>query len=263
MSYVALQIVKDLCVTIVGKNTTLNDSSPDIVYAVQTQSCPNDCKQQGACDNGVCDCDEGFSGDDCSVLLSDPPTVLELSQGEYCDVTDEDCSLLKLRGHNFYSLHPRCRIEYEIIEENGDVSNRNLIYKHGEQKSQFEAMCDIQKKLKKYNQQSAWIAYQVDPRCLRSPLLPGPMSFHHCPRQQPRQPMKDTKNPAMGASYHQMCHFMKDQYIDSVMSINNPKRREEISNKTPLQHQQQNTKTPDAKTQKTSTARDGKETHDM
>ncbi|KAK3098729.1 hypothetical protein FSP39_022488 [Pinctada imbricata] len=52
-------------------------------------------------------------------------------------------------------------------------------------------------------------------------------------------------------------------YVCDRLTSSLRKRREVISNKTPLQHQKQNTKTPDAKTQKTSTARDGKETHDM
>ncbi|CAG2246022.1 unnamed protein product [Mytilus edulis] len=39
----------------------------DIAETVFNNDCPNDCSESGICQQGICDCDDGFEGDDCSV----------------------------------------------------------------------------------------------------------------------------------------------------------------------------------------------------
>lgn len=43
------------------------------------------------CCAGVCQCDGGFSGADCSVNLSVPPTLLYIAGGPVCDTQQGPC----------------------------------------------------------------------------------------------------------------------------------------------------------------------------
>lgn len=42
---------------------------------VTSHVCPNQCSLKGTCNAGVCVCQHGFEGDDCSVNTAVPPTI--------------------------------------------------------------------------------------------------------------------------------------------------------------------------------------------
>jgi hypothetical protein len=51
---------------------------------------------------GMCSCDSGYEGVDCSVVLQDPPTVLGVLGGALCDLVDMSCTDIMVFGINFF-----------------------------------------------------------------------------------------------------------------------------------------------------------------
>ena len=51
---------------------------------------------------GVCQCDEGYTEDDCSVNTRNPPDVFGISEESLCDVIKRPCSSVSLFGTGFY-----------------------------------------------------------------------------------------------------------------------------------------------------------------
>ena len=52
----------------------------------------------GECDEGVCVCEDGYYGEDCSISASATPTVYT---PPCCDVHTTDCSNMVLHGTSF------------------------------------------------------------------------------------------------------------------------------------------------------------------
>ena len=52
----------------------------------------------GECDEGVCVCEDGYYGEDCSISASATPTVYT---PPCCDVRTTDCSDMVLHGTSF------------------------------------------------------------------------------------------------------------------------------------------------------------------
>ena len=51
---------------------------------------------------GVCECDEGYTEDDCSVNIRKPPDVFGISEESLCDIIKRPCSSVSLFGTGFY-----------------------------------------------------------------------------------------------------------------------------------------------------------------
>ena len=51
---------------------------------------------------GVCQCNEGYTEDDCSVNTRKPPDVFGISEESLCDVIKRPCSSVSLFGTGFY-----------------------------------------------------------------------------------------------------------------------------------------------------------------
>ncbi|XP_070574530.1 von Willebrand factor D and EGF domain-containing protein-like isoform X2 [Ptychodera flava] len=66
-------------------------------------NCPRLCSGNGECAHGTCNCQDGFSGADCTIELSRPPEIWYILHHEegLCDIRQEDCSLLSVIGENF------------------------------------------------------------------------------------------------------------------------------------------------------------------
>ena len=50
---------------------------------------------------GVCECGDGYSGEDCSVDLRRPPIITERQDLGLCDKDQKDCSVIVINGFNF------------------------------------------------------------------------------------------------------------------------------------------------------------------
>ncbi|GFR90472.1 von Willebrand factor D and EGF domain-containing protein, partial [Elysia marginata] len=89
-----------------------DDGIPKLPPVVD-KMCPGACSGNGKCEEGFCQCDDGFAGDDCGITLSDPPILLSIDGGVFCDINSGlDCSNLIIYGFGFaQSLNLSCRLE--------------------------------------------------------------------------------------------------------------------------------------------------------
>ena len=64
--------------TTVSQNETI-ESEPKteskIVETIVEAMCPNDCTFNGNCSNGTCVCHDGYTAEDCSISLYNPPEI--------------------------------------------------------------------------------------------------------------------------------------------------------------------------------------------
>lgn len=78
---------------------------------IQTNICLNDCNDHGTCDEGLCTCDEGYIGLDCSIDTTAKP-IIESLASPFCDTTGvTGCSdRVTVLGSGFWnSDNMRCR----------------------------------------------------------------------------------------------------------------------------------------------------------
>ena len=59
--------------TLTGNETKLPENK--IIESVVEALCPNDCTFKGNCSNGTCVCHEGYTAEDCSISLYNPPEI--------------------------------------------------------------------------------------------------------------------------------------------------------------------------------------------
>ncbi|RUS80662.1 hypothetical protein EGW08_011566, partial [Elysia chlorotica] len=63
--------------------------------------CLNNCNDRGNCSNGLCQCEKGFGGVDCSVDLTAVPALNLLLPALPCNVDDDDCNTITIVGGPF------------------------------------------------------------------------------------------------------------------------------------------------------------------
>ncbi|XP_052073138.1 von Willebrand factor D and EGF domain-containing protein-like isoform X3 [Mytilus californianus] len=91
----------------------------DIAETVFNNDCPNDCSESGICQQGICECDNGFEGEDCSVDRRKGPELFGLVEESFCDLSKRPCSFISVFGNGFYaSDRVKCRIIDAKIEQN-------------------------------------------------------------------------------------------------------------------------------------------------
>ncbi|VDI19176.1 Hypothetical predicted protein [Mytilus galloprovincialis] len=100
----------------------------DIAETVFNNDCPNDCSESGICQQGICDCDEGFEGEDCSVDRRIGPELFGLVEESFCDLSKRPCSFISVFGNGFYeSDRVKCRImEAQIVQYEVKPNVRNV-----------------------------------------------------------------------------------------------------------------------------------------
>ncbi|XP_069129083.1 von Willebrand factor D and EGF domain-containing protein-like [Argopecten irradians] len=71
-------------------------------------NCPNNCSGNGHCEKGVCDCQDGFYGDSCTVGIETIPEVL--SSGMICSIEKRSCRNFVIPGSNFLDVNLTCQV---------------------------------------------------------------------------------------------------------------------------------------------------------
>ncbi|XP_050419419.1 von Willebrand factor D and EGF domain-containing protein isoform X2 [Patella vulgata] len=88
--------------------------------AVTTLMCPNQCSLRGRCGDGICRCNPGYAGDDCSVESSRPPKVIYINGYGICDVDQRPCGVAILIVDNFMET-PDTICQLREVEEVNSV----------------------------------------------------------------------------------------------------------------------------------------------
>ncbi|KAL3863376.1 hypothetical protein ACJMK2_005133 [Sinanodonta woodiana] len=142
----ALRDIIDQCVTrakdIVAENlhsaNSSNDTTPTPpsfnITQLLDKACLEDCGQHGHCANGVCLCDDGYSGVHCNVSSATQPTLIPFPEdGQPCDKHYVDCKAISIAGNNFVQSEKlTCHFQYTEIpyrhEKTGEKSTVAAIF---------------------------------------------------------------------------------------------------------------------------------------
>ncbi|XP_035829885.1 uncharacterized protein LOC106014199 isoform X2 [Aplysia californica] len=140
-SQVAVDSIRRQCQIVIEVDTDTwietDDGVPKLPPVVDLL-CPNDCSNNGNCTNGECLCTDGFAGDDCSVDLSELPTLISIDGGPLCDKRQKNCSSVEIYGLGFIQTDTlRCKlVELRItdsgFEETGQSKNVSAVFLRGE-----------------------------------------------------------------------------------------------------------------------------------
>ncbi|ESO98735.1 hypothetical protein LOTGIDRAFT_158683 [Lottia gigantea] len=68
---------------------------------VTTLMCPNQCSLRGRCGDGICRCNPGYTGIDCSVRMNSPPQIIIMRGDGVCDPMVSSCEYPHLIVGNF------------------------------------------------------------------------------------------------------------------------------------------------------------------
>ncbi|XP_060067972.1 von Willebrand factor D and EGF domain-containing protein-like [Ylistrum balloti] len=85
---------------------------------VTTHLCPNQCNRRGLCQQGVCKCQTGYIGDDCSVQSGVTPVVSRIRGGGLCDVRDRKCMKVQVIAEHLIA-GPNLKCRYKKAEVGG------------------------------------------------------------------------------------------------------------------------------------------------
>ena len=67
---------------------------------------------------GVCQCESDFSGDDCSVDLTQPPDIIAVPLEGVCDLSTRPCRETPLYGRNFLdSPNIKCKVKITLVRQ--------------------------------------------------------------------------------------------------------------------------------------------------
>ena len=55
--------------------------------------------------SGVCQCNPGIIGADCSVNASEPPVLIDIPADQICDTNQKNCSTIVVAGENFVNIN--------------------------------------------------------------------------------------------------------------------------------------------------------------
>ncbi|XP_021376728.1 uncharacterized protein LOC110465323 [Mizuhopecten yessoensis] len=134
-----------VCLTEVKKNVTIQESFPESASLVRNLTCPNNCTNNGICENGECSCSEGFATADCSVDLTISPNVDDLNLGPdpICDVR-VDCFEVYVNGGDFPSNRTYiCRYSMFHVDNNGSRSFAGYSEVPGRQRNIYQVTCPL------------------------------------------------------------------------------------------------------------------------
>ncbi|KAL4231419.1 hypothetical protein ACF0H5_008996 [Mactra antiquata] len=115
-------------------NTNVTDeiTLPDDLDDILLNICLEDCGEFGNCTDGVCICEPGYSGVNCSISKETVPSVSNVPY--LCDITQTtDCMAAVVIGDNFVeSDHLTCHFEYievtDTISSTGETGSSTAAY---------------------------------------------------------------------------------------------------------------------------------------
>ncbi|KAK3583346.1 hypothetical protein CHS0354_038959 [Potamilus streckersoni] len=133
------------CMQLALKNVSLYDSQTGQPPAfITTDLCPYDCNGNGNCVRGTCHCNSGFTGADCSIDATKPPTINEVIKGNTCDIRQRPCRTIYVAGNNILNFaSTRCRLG-EMEFRNGNFASTGKTLDVTMQfESSFHAGCNM------------------------------------------------------------------------------------------------------------------------
>ncbi|CAC5375040.1 TN [Mytilus coruscus] len=93
-----------------------SDGSQTLLEYFASALCLNNCSDNGICKSGVCMCDNGHLGEDCSYTTSLPPTGISLPSDGECKLTTRPCKAMNIFGE-FLTTSVWCkRRHFQILE---------------------------------------------------------------------------------------------------------------------------------------------------
>ncbi|KAK3585816.1 hypothetical protein CHS0354_038333 [Potamilus streckersoni] len=135
--------------TQISRDKIFQEDHANIMEEFLANACPNQCNNNGHCDNGTCVCDNGFASSDCSINVMSPPPVNDIYNDGQCDTsTDNCCSGFSIYGDDFIrSESLECRVEETEVDVNGSVISLEPVVHRAEFVSLFELICPVRCKL--------------------------------------------------------------------------------------------------------------------
>ncbi|XP_025096160.1 uncharacterized protein LOC112565098 isoform X1 [Pomacea canaliculata] len=67
---------------------------------ITNRLCPDDCNNNGSCEAGVCNCNDGWMGASCDIAEWEPPQLTSIPNN-VCDIRQQQCSYITVYGYNF------------------------------------------------------------------------------------------------------------------------------------------------------------------
>ncbi|XP_055957189.1 von Willebrand factor D and EGF domain-containing protein-like [Patella vulgata] len=136
-SLTAINSIRSQCLREASMNVTLRqETSPDkpsVLKMVKAVACPAECSDRGVCVNGTCDCNDGYSGPDCSVDLTQPPLADSLEANGYCDRKDGSCEEIAIFGGPFVESDKfKCRLMPLESNAEAEITNAPVVESIGE-----------------------------------------------------------------------------------------------------------------------------------
>ncbi|KAK3600843.1 hypothetical protein CHS0354_014207 [Potamilus streckersoni] len=129
---------KDMVAESIDSGNSSNGTTPAPPSFNLTQlldkACLEDCGQHGHCANGVCLCDDGYSGIHCNVSSATQPTLIPVPEDKQpCDKRHVDCGAVSIAGNNFVQSEKlTCHFEYTEIpyrhEKTGEKSTVAAVF---------------------------------------------------------------------------------------------------------------------------------------
>ncbi|XP_070555605.1 von Willebrand factor D and EGF domain-containing protein-like [Ptychodera flava] len=144
-------LLKAQCEEVVSKNSTFWEESAGSngtfgpPQSILGNICPSDCNGRGDCENGVCDCSDGYGGTDCSVDLATAPELYRSGRSGLCDSSVQSCSYVSIYGDNFMeSSGLTCHVTPIMISESDFAAQDNTIKSDAIFSTYEEVRCPIE-----------------------------------------------------------------------------------------------------------------------
>ncbi|XP_078310491.1 von Willebrand factor D and EGF domain-containing protein-like isoform X2 [Crassostrea virginica] len=77
------------------------NAAPSLPATITSTLCSQDCSNQGQCVDGICECNTGYGGADCSISVVTAPVILQEDSNVACDTLNNNCTHAVIRGDRF------------------------------------------------------------------------------------------------------------------------------------------------------------------
>ncbi|VDI62118.1 Hypothetical predicted protein, partial [Mytilus galloprovincialis] len=116
-------LMEDACKFEISRNESLFSNSSgnnglSVLEMILDLMCPNNCSNNGVCNESECICSNGYIGSACSVTLADAPKEISVPDGGLCGTKSRDCKKTNIFGQ-FHTTKVYCRLEHFFITDNG------------------------------------------------------------------------------------------------------------------------------------------------